>query len=85
MLRYKTERAKQLENKLASAAERKEGIQLEKAVHKVKKNLDFFKKCLKVGEKNFKNNIDLFETYKYERHKSTEVWLCEYIFLLIEH
>lgn len=64
-----------LERKLALATKRREGLRAEKESCKTKKNLDFFNKCLILGERNFAKNIKTFKLYECERQKNMEVTL----------
>ncbi|XP_055301245.1 uncharacterized protein LOC129567898 [Sitodiplosis mosellana] len=55
--------------RLSAAEHRKKTLQEEKRVSKMTKNYEFFEKCMKVGEKNYYKNIELFEEYSQNRNE----------------
>lgn len=62
-----------LEKRSREAKNRRETLQKEKRLSKMKKNFDFFEKCLELGEKNYYKTIELFEEHNRNRAEGMRV------------
>lgn len=71
--RRRTRIQKLTEMRMEQAEQRKENLKEEKRLSKMKKNYDFFEKCMEVGEKNYYKNIELFEEHNRIRDKGMQV------------
>lgn len=68
-----------IEKRLEEAEQRKVSMQEEKRLSKMKKNYEFFEKCMELGGKNYYKNIEIFEKYNQIRDVGIQVRSTVYV------
>lgn len=66
IFRRKIEIQKTIDSKLERARKQKEAQRLHGERAKKRKNFNFFKKCLKLGNQNYQRNLWLFDMHQQE-------------------